>query len=158
MIMKTEKLIHLIYASAATYPCSSEALLNLLSQARLKNRELNITGILLYVESNFFQVLEGNQKAVDSLFATISADNRHHNVVKIIYETIHARSFKYWEMGFANVTLSQLQTIEGLNDFFHAGTLLTELDAGRSKKLLEAFSKGYWRQAITSAKQSEIMS
>ena len=86
-------LIHLIYVSTAVQEFSAEDLLQLLDQARTKNARLGLTGMLLYTENNFFQVLEGEPAVVDELFQTISHDERHMKMVTIIREPISKRSF-----------------------------------------------------------------
>jgi hypothetical protein len=141
-------LIHLIYVSTAMREFSEEDLLQLLDQSRTKNERLNLTGILLYAENNFFQVLEGEPAIVDELFQTISQDERHMKMVTIIREPISKRSFGEWTMGFAGLTSSDLQEITGLNDFFREGSTFAQLNAGRAKKLLNAFKEGRWRSKL----------
>jgi hypothetical protein len=48
-------------------------------------------------------------------------------------------------MGYASLTKSELGSIEGMNDFFQGSSCLTDLDKGRAKKILIAFSEGRWR-------------
>ena len=141
-------LIHLIYVSTAMQQFSAEDLLQLLDQSRAKNARLGLTGMLLYTENNFFQVLEGEPAVVDELFQTISHDERHMKMVTIIREPIAKRSFGEWTMGFADITSSDLQEITGLNDFFREGTTFAQLNAGRAKKLLNAFKEGRWRSKL----------
>jgi hypothetical protein len=141
-------LIHLIYVSTATRELSEEDLLQLLARARTKNARLNLTGMLLYAENNFFQVLEGEPAIVNELFQTISQDERHMKMVTIIREPISKRSFGEWTMGFADLTSSDLQEITGLNDFFREGSTFAQLNAVRAKKLLIAFKEGRWRSKL----------
>ena len=141
-------LIHLIYVSTAIQEFSAEDLLQLLDQARTKNARLGLTGMLLYTENNFFQVLEGEPAVVDELFQTISQDERHMKTVTIIREPIAKRSFGEWTMGFAAVTSADLQHLTGLNDFFGEGSSFAQLSRGRAKKLLNAFKEGRWRSKL----------
>ncbi len=138
-------LIHIIYSSAATSPMSQHDLIGLLAKAREKNTRLGVTGMLLYVEGSFLQVLEGEPDIVDPLFERIAGDQRHSTVVTIIREPIARRSFDEWSMGFANVTADELASVDGLNDFFVDHRCLDQLGPGRTKKLLRAFEKGRWR-------------
>jgi hypothetical protein len=39
--------------------------------------------MLLYAFGNFLQVLEGDESATDEVFAKISADDRHHDILVI---------------------------------------------------------------------------
>ena len=52
-------MICLIYASSATKAMSQDELKALLAKARTNNQRDNITGMLLYNDGNFLQVLEG---------------------------------------------------------------------------------------------------
>ncbi|HPB31711.1 MAG TPA: BLUF domain-containing protein, partial [Candidatus Sumerlaeota bacterium] len=56
----TSNLIHLIYCSAAARPFSHKALTDLLGIARIHNARYGLTGMLLYSDGSFFQVLEGD--------------------------------------------------------------------------------------------------
>lgn len=138
-------LMHTIYASIAVNDFTKDEIVDLLSKARKKNASLNITGMLLYDSGTFFQVLEGQQAELDALFAEISRDRRHHQITKIISESIPRRQFSDWSMGYAAISSDELKTVEGMNDFFNKGNCLSKVDAGRAKKLLKAFAQGRWR-------------
>ena len=146
-------LIHLIYASVATQELGTEQLTDLLRQSREANERVGLTGMLLYSDGNFFQVLEGEPEEVDKLYEKLHQDKRHTQLTLIIREPIVSRSFGDWSMGFSNISLNELEKIEGLNDFFHGGSCFTQLDAGREKKLLAAFGDGRWRAKLAGPKQ-----
>ena len=140
------ELIHCIYCSAATDPqLSKEGLDEILEQSRTNNAKSDITGILLFDSGAFFQVLEGDEEAVEALYTIIERDPRHHKVSKLISERIEGRSFGDWSMGYPRVTKKDLAEIPGLNDFFAAGNSFLELEWGRAKTLLKAFQDGKWR-------------
>ncbi|MCB1802141.1 MAG: BLUF domain-containing protein [Gammaproteobacteria bacterium] len=140
-----ENLIHFIYASRVSGPLDETTVRDILQTARTNNRELGVTGMLLYADGSFFQVLEGEEHVIEDLFDRISRDNRHHQVVQIISEPIAERQFADWSMGYAAITGNDLNQIEGMNDFFGSRTCLAEVDEGRAKLLLDAFAKGRWR-------------
>jgi hypothetical protein len=146
-------LIHLIYASSATQEFGTEQLTDLLRQSREANERVGLTGMLLYSDGNFFQVLEGEPEEVDELYEKLHQDKRHTQLTLIIREPIVSRSFGDWSMGFSNISLNELEKIEGLNDFFHGGSCFAQLDAGRAKKLLAAFGDGRWRAKLAGPKQ-----
>ena len=141
----TVPLIHCIYSSAATDEFSPEELEDLLEKARAFNALHDLTGMLLYTEGSFFQVLEGPEDVVTALYARIEKDKRHEKVTKIIVEPIPKRAFAEWTMGFSNVSREELAEIEGTNDFFSKARCFAELAPGRAKKLLAAFHDGRWR-------------
>lgn len=143
------ELFHCIYCSAtAKAAMTKEELDGLLAICREKNGEAGITGMLLYQNRSFFQVLEGDRKAVESLFAKIAKDKRHVRMTKIITEPIEERAFAEWTMGFPKVSSKELAEIPGLNDFFTRGDSYMKLGPGRAKTLLEAFKEGRWRAAL----------
>lgn len=139
------QLTHVIYSSTAAQPFSRSDLVNLLARARNKNADRGVTGMLLYTEGSFFQVLEGDVAQVDGLFAEIARDPRHRDLVTIIREPILRRSFGEWTMGFAAMSASEMSQLVGANDFFATGSCFAGLDGGRAKKLLGAFRDGRWR-------------
>jgi Sensors of blue-light using FAD len=142
----TPPLVHCIYSSAATRDFSPEELAALLTKARDYNALHDLTGMLLYSEGSFFQVLEGPQDVVDALYTKIETDKRHDQVTMIISEPIPKRAFGAWTMGFSNVSRGDLAKLEGTNDFFTRARCFAELDAGRAKKLLSAFRDGRWHK------------
>ncbi|EJF07325.1 mannose-1-phosphate guanylyltransferase [Thiovulum sp. ES] len=140
-----ENLIHKIYASREVEHFSQEKILEMLKKAKEKNRDLNITGMLLYENGSFFQVLEGSEKDVSELFEKIKYDERHTNIVEIISESIYQRDFENWSMGYAHLEKEDIEKLDGMNDFFSDGKCIADISKGRSKKLLNAFLKGKWR-------------
>jgi hypothetical protein len=143
------ELIHCLYCSASKKANLSPAELEaLLQECRVKNAASDITGILLFQNGSFFQILEGDRTAVDALYDRITLDERHHRTKKIISEPIEAREFAQWTMGYPKITTKELATIPGLSDFFHHGTSFIELGDGRAKSLLAAFKTGKWRASL----------
>jgi hypothetical protein len=144
---------HLIYASVAAQNFEAPQLSELLQKARAANERRGLTGMLLHVDSDgsFFQAIEGETEAIDQLLERLLLDKRHTHLTTIIREPIAKRSFKEWTMGFSSVSPEKLRQVAGLNDFFKAHSCLTELDAGRAKKLLAAFAEGRWRAKILGA-------
>ncbi len=139
-------LIHLIYSSAATdADLSTESLEVILEQSRKNNTKADITGILLFENGAFFQVLEGEEETVTSTYDNIEKDPRHDRVTKLISEPIAERAFGEWSMGYPKVSKKELLEIKGLNDFFAQGNSFMELEEGRAKLLLRAFQNGKWR-------------
>lgn len=144
-------LIHWIYSSAAAQPLDSDELESLIKGARQKNARLGVTGMLLYADGSFFQVLEGKAAVVDHLLNEIARDPRHERVTKVIHEPIARRHFGDWTMGLSVLSRSDLSALEGSNDFFGTGHCFNRIDAGRAKKLLAAFRAGRWRKSIEGA-------
>jgi hypothetical protein len=142
-------LVHCIYCSAATNDFSPENLTTLLDECRKKNSKVGLTGMLLYSDRTFFQVLEGDRPVVEALLERLTMDKRHDRVTKIVLEPIDERSFAQWTMGYAKVGRKELAGIPGLNDFFARGSSYMELGEGRAKTLLGAFKEGAWRLSLS---------
>ena len=142
-------LIHCIYASRATAALREADIPLLLDRARRKNLVRGVTGMLLFIEGSFFQVLEGEAAAVDEIYEVIARDPRHDRVTRIIREPIAQRSFGEWSMGFESIQRAQTQRLIGANDFFGSADCLAHVSPGRAKKLLMAFGAGRWRTEHT---------
>jgi len=137
-------LYHIIYASRASHPFVIDEIQDFLSECQKNNKENDVTGMLLYDNGCFFQIIEGEKDVLLNLFESIEADKRHDKVVVIISESIPKRNFGRWSMGYADVSRSDLSNLDGFNDFFEEGNSLMELDQNRAKKILMAFAAGRW--------------
>ena len=134
-------LVHCIYCSVSTKGAFSPAdLESLLAECREKNSRADLTGMLLYSDGTFFQVLEGDRQVVEGLLERLT---------KIILEPIEERAFTQWTMGYAKLSRQQLAEIPGLSDFFTQGRSYLELGEGRAKTLLGAFKEGAWRLSLS---------
>lgn len=60
-------MIQLVYMSAALWRPTRSDLVTLLAKARQNNSQLGVTGMLLYHDGSFMQVLEGEEPAVIGL-------------------------------------------------------------------------------------------
>ncbi|AXT58237.1 BLUF domain-containing protein [Aquimarina sp. AD1] len=65
----------------------------LLHITKLKNEDLGITGILMYSDQNFFQIIEGQKKVIKCLYQKIEKDIRHFNLIRILDRSINIPSF-----------------------------------------------------------------
>ena len=98
-----EGLLSVIYTSAATRLLDDAELEGLLRGAREHNAQQGITGILLYGDGNFMQLLEGPEEAVAGLYARIRRDPRHHMVTTILEERGRGREFSEWSMAYRRI-------------------------------------------------------
>ena len=145
-------LSQLIYVSTPNKSFNDAELDNLLTVAREKNHEREITGILLYTGSNFFQVLEGEESEVEFVFEKIKNDSKHKDIVLIVKEAISKRSFEDWNMAFTRVSSDEIRDIVGFKDLNNLSTTLSLFDENKARKLLSAFQSGYWRTTLTSSR------
>jgi len=107
----------LVYTSVSTQKMSDDDLKYLLERSRAKNQKSNITGMLLYLDPYFIQVLEGEEETIDQIFNTINGDPRHHKVSIIYRQPLDKRYFSNWSMGFNKINNEDLQNLDGFCDF-----------------------------------------
>jgi hypothetical protein len=112
-------LIHIVYVSFSSDELSENELKTLLQEVRTKNEEQQVTGLLLYNDGSFIQVIEGSQQTIRNLFERIRGDHRHTNVVKLLEEPIQKRAFPDWSMGFRKISPEQSSAIPGFSNFMH---------------------------------------
>ena len=141
-------LILLEYSSRATRDFDQASLLELLAFARNFNSGHDLTGMLLYIDRTFFQILEGPPETLHALYGRIEKDDRHTKLIKLLEIPIEQRTFSDWSMGYAKVTRQELAAIPGLNDFFGRGSVFTELEEGKARVLLDTFREGKWRRRL----------
>ena len=142
------QLVHCIYSSVQTRALQPAEIDALIEQSQQSNRLHNLTGILLHVGATFFQVLEGPREAVETLYAKILTDPRHKDVTQIIFEPIARRYFGDITMTLATLSQRELATALEEVDAEQMEKLLGDLDEGRAKRLLRAFSQGRWRARL----------
>jgi hypothetical protein len=111
-------MIHLIYISSATRVMSEEDLLELLVQSRACNKTKNVTGMLLYRNDAFLQVLEGEAKHVDEIYRSILSDERNTGHYLIEREEISERQFPDWSMGFEDLSNYRAEELDSFSDIF----------------------------------------
>lgn len=76
----------LIYVSIARNALRSEELLELLRVSRENNMRDGITGLLLYKDGKFMQLLEGPEATVCATYSRIEKDRRHHDVTILLQD------------------------------------------------------------------------
>jgi hypothetical protein len=104
---------NIVYVSTAVKLMHENQLLDILHNSRQHNAALNISGVLLYSEGTFIQLLEGKDSVIDALYSRIETDQRHKSVVKLIDEPIAEKSFSQWLMGFAVTDAAKTEKLLG---------------------------------------------
>jgi len=98
---------------------------------------------LVYKDGSFMQVLEGEQTAVQQVFARIARDPRHRGVSVLLKQNLATRDFDDWSMGFRNLDSPDVRSLPGYNEFLNVA--LTDPVFGdepaKSRKLLSSFRR-----------------
>jgi hypothetical protein len=107
-------MIHqLVYYSRNTVPGNSRAMLTnmreILSVSQRNNSRDGITGFLIFDQTWFVQILEGERKQVTETYNRISRDARHSGTAIVNVRDVPARLFPNWTMGGAMRTPEVLE-------------------------------------------------
>jgi hypothetical protein len=92
----------LIYVSRPSHELDPEVITDILTVSTKKNFENSISGILICDGEYFVQCFEGDEKAVDQLYANICKDIRHCDIKLLGTIDIDHKDFQDWEMGYFN--------------------------------------------------------
>lgn len=139
-------MLQLVYVSVAVSPFSELSLRALLTFSRTRNTARSVTGMLLYQTGSFLQVLEGEPETVESLFAKIECDPRHHHVHVLSRSDLQIRNFGDWSMGFVDVRASAM-ALPG----FRSGDDFRDLvgDVQSIERVIGGFRDGCWQRMQT---------
>lgn len=93
-------MISITYVSTAIHQFRESTLLDLVSRCQANNKRLGVTGILVYSDGNFMQVIEGPDLVTHALYERIKLDVRHHDVTTVHSQALERREFQGWSMAF----------------------------------------------------------
>lgn len=114
-----QTIFQLVYVSSAKTKFSPAELTALLDQSRQKNARAGLSGILLYHDGNFMQLLEGEEQQVRSTYAHIAQDPRHHGCMILTKNQVAERTFPDWTMGFRDLASAEVKAMPGYNSFMN---------------------------------------
>jgi len=83
----------IIYRSHISDDVPVNVLPGMVEKASLHNARHQVTGILLFNGTHFFQILEGPEEGVLEIYRRICTDRRHHNIVELMRDYSPARRF-----------------------------------------------------------------
>ena len=114
----------IVYVSSASKDLKESEIKTILEHSVSWNNHQGLTGILLFSEGNFFQILEGEERVTKELFEAIKKDPRHHNVIQIFGKEIHREAYDGYKADFISENAdydpkkfkSYLKQIEVLDD------------------------------------------
>jgi len=125
----------IVYTSTASEDFSTADLKKLLLGARTRNKALGVSGMLVFHDGTFLQALEGEQRAINEIFASIVSDRRHRDI-DVLHRGpgLDQRIFGDWSMGFADFTGAAdiLKGFVRLNEQLR----IRELDGSQAMELL----------------------
>jgi hypothetical protein len=143
-------MIQTAYVSRAAETMTQEALLSLLQQCLANNESSGVTGMLLYGNDTFLQVLEGDEAVLDAVIDKIRKDPRHSRIHFLYRKPLERRQYADWSMGFKRISAQGLQAIGGLSEFrekdFNFDYLIEHETVVET--LMERFREPHWDPLI----------
>lgn len=106
----------LVYSSSPAKKMMQSHLYIILRNARLKNKRSNITGLLVFTDGIFLQVLEGEENIVKTIFETIQSDTRHQDITILFEGYVGDRAFPNWEMAYSSPSARDMANWSGLDN------------------------------------------
>lgn len=88
-------------------------LLEMLNKNLKNNQKKDLTGIMLYSDGTFIQLLEGAREAVEACYRKIQKDNRQTGFMALLSGEEKERTFADWSMAFKVADESQLIGVKG---------------------------------------------
>lgn len=89
----------LLYVSGAAGVVTDDDIEQILTASRKNNAARGVTGMLLYADGAFIQVLEGEESDVKAIARRIQRDRRHRNYMVLCEQFAQERAFADWQMG-----------------------------------------------------------
>ncbi len=105
------------------------ALLSMQKKSARRNLDAGITSFLYYDKTRIFQVLEGEQAAVDETLTRITANKLHTDVKIRAILRCDARKFEHWAFGathMADADFKRVMIASQQSDFFSLDVLQAE--------------------------------
>ena len=90
----------IMYSSEAAAGLATPELEGMLAESRIRNKAHGISGVLVFVDGAFLQILEGEKDDVLELMARIERDPRHHDIKVFSEGEVDDRAFSSWSMAY----------------------------------------------------------
>ena len=135
--------VQLLYLSNAKPELKQGDLDGILEVSRRNNPPRDITGLLVFANGVFIQVLEGPNEQVHTLFETICDDTRHQEVAMLGEYVGQDRIFTKWSMGFLQSTFDELTRITDSPNMIGREDVLSLLsnDEAEAVRFLKKFTR-----------------
>jgi hypothetical protein len=121
--------VTLCYQSRAKRRPSSDDLAELLLEARARNKQFGVTGMLVHEGDRFFQWLEGPGTALEDLWSSIKRDDRHDDIELLGEGVTPIRLFSEWDLRFLHRGEGDQATLDALATLGPVETETTEISA-----------------------------
>jgi hypothetical protein len=133
-------IFRLVYVSQASDSICYSDIQKILESAQRHNQNNNLTGLLIYKDHHFIQILEGVETRVMETVSRIIQDRRNHHFRVLVESLSNKRIFERWAMAFHDGDIDK-STRDLIVDLFS-----TALDQNKKEKevvlqMLECFRR-----------------
>ena len=128
---------YIVYLSSASKLFTEDELKEIVDISNKNNTRLGITGMMLYNDGNFIQVLEGEEEIVKSRYSIIERDSRHSGILVLSEGHVGDRTFADWSMGFKIIPAFEFSKFDKLKN---PNERLGSADSNPAIALLKSFS------------------
>lgn len=99
-------IFHLVYISEAAEDISYTDIQDILASSRRNNARDEITGLLIFRDGHFLQLLEGDEKSVRKVLNKILLDDRNYSLRVLVEARSDERLYPTWNMAFCDGDIS----------------------------------------------------
>lgn len=139
--MRVFQLAYLSFASEAFDKDVDRGMGEILDVAVSNNKDLNITGMLLFKGGIFIQLLEGDKEDVLNLYGRIASDLRHEGLKVLVKQDNSERLFEHWSMSYQKIDNTSLILINEIINWDELVKATREYRVIDNKKILDVFKK-----------------
>lgn len=131
-------LFQLVYAS---HLCTDESVLPSIHSHAVRNDTAHVlSGMLLYANGRFLQVIEGERKDVLQTFSYIKQDERHDQLHVLSEKDIAEKTFTHWNMGFKHLQKDDLLAHPEFAAYLTSPFEQMKANPGTALAMLKAYS------------------
>lgn len=136
-------LSYILYQSKRNPICTDEEITKILHACERNNSHQDITGMLIYSDDSFMQILEGDYKKINDLYQKIKKDPRHSQIISISLGMLKKRFFPSWAMAHKEVGNEHLTIISTManEEKDKYNDLLSQEASGENSRALGYFRK-----------------
>ena len=98
MLSKEVKQLKQIIYSSRPLGFDKDTVQQILVSSCKNNQSVEVTGLLIYSEDQYLQLLEGPTPALEETFSKIKSDTRHDNIIVLKEDFTDRRLFSSWTM------------------------------------------------------------
>jgi len=106
-----------VYLSRASDDFDEADIEEIVETSRRNNNRDGVTGMLLYKDGRFLQILEGDEQRVREIAERIEGDSRHDEIT-VIFSGRMPQLFSDWSMGYANLNAERFRNHPAVLDYF----------------------------------------